>query len=144
MAHVGVLDMDSRKPSLDQAQEVDLGRAPPQTAAGHPHQFREVDVAFEPAETAGAQRQRRRWWLWLLVLCLIAAGGYVLLPQVGPEWQPEAWRPHISQARAAVYGLLPGGSQETPKAAAPAAPPASRGVPVVAAEARQGNLDLYL
>jgi multidrug efflux system membrane fusion protein len=136
--------MDSGKPSLEQSREVDLGLAPPQTVADHPKQFQEVEVAFEPTENAAVHRKRSRWWLWLLGLCLIGAGGYVLLPHLGPEWQPEAWMPQISRAAGVVYDLLPGRGKEAPKATTPAAPAASRGVPVVAAEARQGNLDLYL
>ncbi len=101
-------------------------------------------MAFVPAEGAGVHRKRRRWWPWLLVLCLIGAAGYGLLPHLGQEWQPEAWMPQISRVAAAAYDLLPRRGQEAPKGATPAAPPASRGVPVVAAAAKQGNLDIYL
>jgi multidrug efflux system membrane fusion protein len=52
--------------------------------------------------------------------------------------------PQLGRAVAAVYDLLPRRGQATPKETTPAARPASRGVPVVAAEAKQGNLDLYL
>ena len=52
--------------------------------------------------------------------------------------------PQISRVAAAAYDLLPRRGQEASKGATPAAPPASRGVPVVAAAAKQGNLDIYL
>jgi membrane fusion protein, multidrug efflux system len=136
--------MDSGKPSREQSQEVDLAVAPSPTGHGHPEQFQEVDVAFVPAESAGVHRKRRRWWPWLLVLCLIGAAAYGLLPYLGPEWQPEAWMPHINRVVGAAYDLLPGRGQEAPQGTAPAAPPASRGVPVVATPARQGDLGIYL
>ena len=128
----------------EQSQEVDLAVAPSQTVGGHPKQFHEVDVAFVPPEGAAVPRKRRRWWLWLLGLGLIGAAGYGLLPRLGQEWQPEAWMPQISRVAAAAYDLLPRRGQEASKGATPAAPPASRGVPVVAAAAKQGNLDIYL
>src|SRR5262245_29028467 len=136
--------MDLGKPSREQSQEVDLAVAPSPTGDGHSEQFQEVDVAFVPAGTSDVHRKRRRWWPWLLVLCLIGAGGYGLLPFLGPEWQPEAWMPQINRVVTAAYDLLPGRGQEESKGTAPAAPPASRGVPVVAAAAKQGNLDIYL
>jgi multidrug efflux system membrane fusion protein len=59
--------------------------------------------------------------------------------------------PRISRVAAAIYDLLPRGDQgtsQTTKAAEapvkPAEAPAIRGVPVVATEARQGNLGIYL
>jgi membrane fusion protein, multidrug efflux system len=136
--------MDPGKPNLEQSQGVDLALAPSQTVSGHPKQFQEVDVAFGPAETADVHRKRRRWWPWLLVLGLIGAAAYGLLPHLGPGWQPEAWMPHISRVAAAAYDLLPRRGQEAPQGVTPAAPPVSRGVPVVAATARQGDLGIYL
>ena len=136
--------MDPGKPSLEQSQEVDLALAPSQTVGGHPKQFHEMDVAFVPPEGAAVPRKRRRWWLWLLGLGLIGAAGYGLLPRLGQEWQPEAWMPQISRVAAAAYDLLPRRGQEASKGTTPAAPPASRGVSVVAAAAKQGNLDIYL
>jgi membrane fusion protein, multidrug efflux system len=136
--------MDSGKPSHEQSQEVDLAVAPSPTGDGHSEQFQEVDMAFVPAGTTDVHRKRRRWWLWLLVLCLIGVGGYGLLPHLGQEWQPEAWMPHLRRVATAAYDLLPRGGQEASQGTAPAAPPASRGVSVVAAAAKQGNLDIYL
>ena len=52
--------------------------------------------------------------------------------------------PHISRVAAAAYDLLPRRGQEASQGTTPAAPPASRGVPVVAAAAKQGNLGIYL
>jgi membrane fusion protein, multidrug efflux system len=76
-----------------------------------------ADVTFVTPERAEEPRRRRRWWPWLLALSLIGA---------------------------AVYGLLPRRGQPPAPGGIPAAPAASRGVPVVAATARQGNLDVYL
>ena len=92
--------MDPGKPNLEQSQEVDLALAPSQTVDGHPKQFQEVDVAFVPAETAGVHRKRRRWWPWLLGLCLIGAAAYGLAPRLGLDKQVEAWMPQISRVAA--------------------------------------------
>jgi multidrug efflux system membrane fusion protein len=67
-----------------------------------------------------------------------------VLPRQGVGEQIEGWMPSISRVAAAAYDLLPRRGQAPPQAVAPAAPPASRGVPVVAAAARQGDLDIYL
>ena len=40
-------------------------------------------MAFGPAETADVHRKRRRWWLWLLGLCLIGVAAYGLRPRLG-------------------------------------------------------------
>jgi membrane fusion protein, multidrug efflux system len=139
--------MDPGKPIPESSQEVDLAVAPSQTIDDHPKQFHEADVAFMSPEGDVVPRKRRRWWLWLLVLGIIGAAVYALLPRLGPEWQPEAWVPHLSRVANQASTLLTGRGQEAPKDAAPAAPatpPASRGVPVVAAAAKQGSLDLYL
>jgi multidrug efflux system membrane fusion protein len=139
--------MDPGKPIPEPSQEVDLALAPSQTVADHPKQFQEADVAFMPPEGDLLPRKKRRWWLWLLGLALISAAGYILLPRLGEGWQPEAWMPSLSRLATQASDLLPRRGQEAPKEAAPAAPatpPASRGVPVVAGTARQGNLDIYL
>jgi membrane fusion protein, multidrug efflux system len=143
-AHVGVLEMDLGKPNLEQSQEVDLARAPSQTVGGHPNQFQEVDMAFGPAETADVHRKRRRWWLWLLGLCLIGVAAYGLAPRLGLDKQVEKWMPQISRVAAAVTDLLPGKGQSASQGVKPAEAPAVRAVPVVATEARQGNLGIYL
>ena len=70
-----------------------------------------------PSGTAGSRRERRRWWLWLPVLCLIGVAAYVLIPRIGEV---------SSQSRKA------------------AATPGIRAVPVVATTARQGNMGIYL
>jgi membrane fusion protein, multidrug efflux system len=60
----------------------------------------------------------RRWWLWVLLISALAAGVY---------WRVDA--------------------AKSPEASAPAAAPAgaaSRGVPVTAATARQGDMPVYL
>jgi membrane fusion protein, multidrug efflux system len=70
-----------------------------------------------PSGTAGSRRERRRWWLWLPVFCLIGVAAYVLIPRIGQV------------------------SSQSPKAAAT---PGIRAVPVVATTARQGNMGIYL
>ncbi len=59
---------------------------------------------------------RRRWWLWLLVLCLLAVGAYALWSTRGRA-QPRA---------------------------VPPATPAARPVAVTAAAVKQGDLPIYL
>src|SRR6266702_620980 len=60
---------------------------------------------------------RRRRWIWLLLVLVIAGGAF--------------WRVYASKA------------PESPAPAAPASP-AARGVPVVAVAVRQGDLPVYL
>jgi multidrug efflux system membrane fusion protein len=79
-----------------------------------------------------------------MMLCLIGVTIYGVLPRQGVGEQIEGWMPSISRVAAAAYDLLPRRGQAPPQAVAPTAPPASRGVPVVAAAARQGDLDIYL
>src|ERR671936_1487420 len=97
--HDGVrgLDMHLAQSDLEQSRD----GAPPPTPSG----------------TAGSRRERRRWWLWLPVLCLIGVAAYVLIPRIGEV---------SSQSRKA------------------AATPGIRAVPVVATTARQGNMGIYL
>jgi multidrug efflux system membrane fusion protein len=52
--------------------------------------------------------------------------------------------PRISQVAAAAYDKLPFRGQEAPPSVKPTDTPVVRAVPVVAAEARQGNLGIYL
>jgi membrane fusion protein, multidrug efflux system len=143
-ARVGVLDMEPGKPSPERSQQADLAVAPAPTVDGRPEQFEEMAVAFVPAETADSRRKRRRWWPWLLALCLIGVTVYGVLPHLGLDVLPAGWRLSVNRVAAAAYGLLPRRGQAPPQSVTPTAPPASRGVPVVAAEARQGDLDIYL
>jgi membrane fusion protein, multidrug efflux system len=143
-AHAGVLDMEPGIPNPERSQEADLAVASSSTVDGRPEQFEEVAVAFVPAETADSQRKRRRWWPWLLTLCLIGVAVYGLLPHLGLDVLPAGWRPSINRVAAAAYDLIPRRGQAPAQGVTPTAPPASRGVPVVAAAARQGNLDIYL
>jgi membrane fusion protein, multidrug efflux system len=143
-AHVGVLDMDSGKLNLESSQEVDLALAPSETSDSHSEHVREADVAFNGGGTTDSQRTRRRWWPWLLVLCLIGAAVYGLAPRLGLDKQIEAWMPQISRVTAAVTDLLPGKGQSTSQGVKPAEAPAIRAVPVVATEVRQENLGIYL
>ncbi len=114
------------------------------TADSHREQSEAVPLAPAPVETGDSPRQKRRWWLWLLVLCLIGVMGYTLLPRRGLGEQIEGWMPPISRVAAAAYDLLPRRGQETSPGAKAQEAPVVRGVPVVTAAAKQGNLDIYL
>ena len=59
----------------------------------------------------------RRWWVWLLLLCLLAAGAYIFL-------------------------ISPGKTQQLAVKQGPNA--AARGVPVVAVPAKTGDIGIYL
>jgi multidrug efflux system membrane fusion protein len=100
--------------------------------------------AVAPAPILDGPRKKRWWWLWLLVLALIGVAAYTLLPRLGLTTWSESWGPPIGRMVAAVYGRLPGRGQGTAPDVQPSAAPASRGVPVVAAAARQGDLSIYL
>jgi membrane fusion protein, multidrug efflux system len=67
-----------------------------------------------PTRTPGA---RRRWWVWSLVMAILAGGAYWLVQR------------STTQQRAAAEAV--------PK-------PAAQGVPVVAAAVRQGDMPVYL
>ena len=101
-------------------------------------------MAYVPAGTADSHHKRRHWWPWVLVLCLIGVAVYSLLPYLGQNVLPEGWMPPINRVATAAYDLLPRRGQDAAQRAKPASPPASRGIPVVAAAARQGDLDIYL
>jgi multidrug efflux system membrane fusion protein len=144
ITYVRVLDMNPGKSDPEQSQEGELALAPPETAEGSSEPSQEGDLTFVSTEPVDQQRPRRRWWLWLLVLCLIGGAVYGLVPRLGQGEQPEGWMPRISQLVGAAYELLPGRGQAPSQPITPAAPPASRGVPVVATAAKQGNLGIYL
>ena len=137
--------MNSGKPAPESSQEAGLALAPAETADNPREPSQAAGPAAAPAEIGDSPRKKRRWWLWLLMLGLIGGVAYGLLPRLGQEWQPEVWMPHISRVAAAAYDLLPRRGQDAAQDVKPtAAPPTSRGVPVVAATARQGDLGIYL
>jgi|SRR5882724_766708 len=144
MAHIRVRDMALGKPDLEQSQDAGLGRAPAGTGNGQPEQSQQADLTFAPAETADSLRKRRRWWLWLLVLCLIGIGVYAVLPRLGQDEQTEGWMGRIRQLAGAAYDRLPGRGQDTPPSVKAPETPAIRAVPVVATATRQGDLGIYL
>jgi membrane fusion protein, multidrug efflux system len=121
-----------------------LALGPARAADGPREHSPRADVAFVPSVPAEAPRRRRRWWPWLLGLCLVGAAVYGLLPHLAPGLVPDGWVPPINRVAAAAYDLIPRRGQPPAPSAIPATPAASRGVPVVAATARQGNLDVYL
>ncbi|HSF29074.1 MAG TPA: MdtA/MuxA family multidrug efflux RND transporter periplasmic adaptor subunit [Candidatus Tectomicrobia bacterium] len=80
----------------------------------------------------------------MLGLCLVGAVVYGLLPHLGEDLLTEGWMSPINRVAAAAYDLLPRRGQPPAQSATPAAPAASRSVSVVAATAKQGDLDVYL
>jgi membrane fusion protein, multidrug efflux system len=143
MVLVWVLDMNLGKSGPEQSQEANLALEP--AAADSPGEnSQRADVAFIALKGDEAPRRRRRWWSWPLGLCLIGVAVYSLLPHLGPDLLPEGWVLPLNRVATAAYDLLPRRGQAPSPTATPAAPAASRGVPVVAAAARQGNLDIYL
>lgn len=124
----------------------------------HPVQSPEDDRAPVFPETTGSPRPRRRWWRWLLRLCLLAAVAYGILLYMGQGEQVKAWTAPLTQdlalRLAPVYDRLPRWVQEmlpSSKDAAPAgqsskapAAPAARPLPVTAIAAKQGSLNIYM
>ncbi len=74
------------------------------------------DMQSDVSEQPGPPLVRRRWWIGLLVLCLLAIGAYALLSKWG---------------------------QAQPRAAKEGAPPA-RPLPVAAVAAKTGDISVYL
>jgi membrane fusion protein, multidrug efflux system len=136
--------MNSGKSNPESSQEAGPTLAPRGIADSYREQSEEVPLAPAPVETGDSPRKKRRRWLWLLVIGLVGVAIYGLLPRLSQHEQIEGWLSPISRVAAAAYDLLPRRGQAPSQAVTPAAPPASRGVPVVAAAARQGNLDIYL
>jgi multidrug efflux system membrane fusion protein len=136
--------MDPGKPNLEPSQAVDLALAPSQTGDGRSEHVREADVPFVGVGPTDSHRTRRRWWPWLLVLCLIGAAAYGLAPSLGLDKQFGEWKLQISRVTAVITDLLPGKGQGTSSGVKPTEAPALRAVPVVATVAKQGNLGLYL
>jgi multidrug efflux system membrane fusion protein len=79
-----------------------------------------------------------------MMLCLTGGAAYGLFQRLGQGEPLEAWMAPISRVAAAAYDRLPRRGQEASPGVKATAPPAARGVPVVAAAARQGHLDIYL
>jgi len=98
-------------------------------------QFQKDGLVLTPPETVASRRKRRRWWPWLLVMCLIGAAAYGLLPYLGQD---------LSHIGAAAQSLLPSVVQNRAQTPQAPAPPAPRPASVVAATARQGNMSIYL
>src|SRR5262245_40908766 len=129
-------------------------------------QSQEPGVALAPSEPVESPRKRRRWWLWLLVLCLIGVAVYALLPRIGQTEQFAEWRTRLPQAVVAAYDKLTqreqgtgqgskavekpgmsGKAAEKPGVGASGKPteaPSRPAVPVVTTKVRQGNMNIYL
>jgi membrane fusion protein, multidrug efflux system len=136
--------MNSGTPAPEPSQAAGLALAPEESADNLRGRPQAAERALAPAVTAGGPRKKRRWWLWLLVICVLGLALYAGLPALGLTEQRADWLPAIGGMAAAVYDRLPGRGQEAPQGVAPAAPPVSRGTPVTAATARQGDLGIYL
>src|SRR5262252_4964295 len=128
-----------------------------------PVQYQEAELPLDPPETVTSPRKRRRWWLWLLVLALLAVAGSYLMQRE----EFAAWRTYLPQVVVTTYDKLthreqgtaqgskaaekPGTSgkaAEKPAAGASgkaAEAPASRpAVPVVTTQVKQGSMRIYL
>jgi multidrug efflux system membrane fusion protein len=130
-------------PDLEPSQDTALGHAPAGSGNGYPAPPKE-ELVFVPDETADSPRKTRRWWLWLLLLCLVGIGAYIGLPRLMSHEQPQGWMMPINQLAHAVYDRLPGRGQETATGVKPPEAPVVRSVPVVATAAKQGDLSVYL
>jgi membrane fusion protein, multidrug efflux system len=82
--------------------------------------FFDMGTNSEPAPGTPAKSRRSLWWIWFLLIVLIATAGYVFYPQV----------------RA--------GQQKSDKAEKGSGKRAAQAVPVVATIARRGELPIYL
>jgi multidrug efflux system membrane fusion protein len=136
--------MNPGKSGPEPSQEAGPTLAPRGTADSHRERSEEVPLASAPVETGDSPRKKRRWWLWLLVLCLIGVTIYGVLPRQGVGEQIEGWMPSISRVAAAAYDLLPRRGQGTSPGAKAPETPGVRAVPVVTATAKHGDLDVYL
>src|SRR5262252_8668179 len=128
-----------------------------------PVQYQEAELPLDPPETVTSPRKRRRWWLWLLVLALLAVAGSYLMQRE----EFAAWRTYLPQVVVTTYDKLtqreqgtaqgskaaekPGTSgkaAEKPAAGASGkaaeAPAARPAVPVVTMKVKQGNMNIYL
>ena len=92
---------------------------------------RSDDLAPHGAETLGANAGGSRWWVWVIVLALIAGGGYWYFHGKGTEAQSP-------QAGGAAAGGQGGGGRRG--AGGPGGPMV---VPVVVATAHKGDLPVY-
>jgi multidrug efflux system membrane fusion protein len=135
--------MNPGKPPLEQSQEADIALAPLATESSQ-KQSPQTHLGFVPSDTPPNHRRRHRWWPWLLGVCLITGAAYVLLPRLGLGEPVEGWLSRLSAVATAVYDKLSGRGDGTAQSAKAPETPAVRAVPVVAAEARQGNLSVYL
>src|SRR5947209_4044995 len=98
-------------------QQVDVPPSPrPGPPRTHPHDPERRRQSGDGPDLEPSVH-RSRWWVWLIVLVLLAVGGYFLGPR--------------------VISFLKG--QGKPAAARGGGP-----VPVVVATARRGNMDIYL
>src|SRR5947208_2367691 len=74
----------------------------------------ELEYAQEPRHNPN--NHKSRWWVWLIVLAVLGGAGYLLYPRIAQRF----------------------------KGADKAGPPPKREVPVVAATARKGDLNLFI
>jgi membrane fusion protein, multidrug efflux system len=79
-----------------------------------------MGTSTEPAPGTTAKSRRSRWWIWLLLIVLIATLGYVFYPQVRAG-QPKSDKSEKGQGKRATQA-----------------------VPVIATAARRGELPIYL
>jgi multidrug efflux system membrane fusion protein len=96
----------------------------PQAATGR--KAPRLEGADEP------QRKGGRGWIWLVLIVLLAGGGYFAYPHIYPRVAPY------------MAKLTPYLAKLTARSAKPTRPAGARVVPVVVATARMGDMPIYL
>ena len=92
-----------------------------------PVQYQEADVSLAPAETIASPRKKRRWWLRLLILCLIGVAVYTLWPRLSQTEQFAELRTHLPQVVLTAYDKLTGREQATGQSSKAAEKPGTSG-----------------
>ena len=110
-------------PPTRSGPQAELPAPAPQAALPGPAS--QAALPAPPADPAAAAPRQGSGWVWFLVLCTLGAGGYFATPYVRPRLEPwiQSW---------------------TGKGQGPAKGPPVREIPVVTANVREGDMDLYL
>src|SRR3989442_15102511 len=77
-----------------------------QSEESHLVPSQDIDLVLDSLETVASPRKRRRWWLWLLVFCLIGVVASARLLHTGQAEPREAWKMRLTQAAVAAYDRL--------------------------------------
>ena len=75
-----------------------------------------VEKTPGPLDITGSHRRRRRWWRWLLCLCLLGAVAYGVLLYMGQGERIKAWTTPLTEVLTPlltpVYDHLPRWAQD--------------------------------